>query len=311
MEQLHVVFDSYDWIDPDEAVAVAKAKGWVLDGLTVYLYGSPYSLCGTGSNGLPALMANRQEWLERMTQLGLGVIVNFELGADEADTGGASLGAQRGHLIVACMLAAKAPAHAGVFASNDSVITNWTNVLGYFQALAKVLLAANDDPDLYGQSSLFVTLKADKDGYSLLWKAPDGTNDQPGGTCMVQGGMVQVGAAACDVDTVVAPDLGAWNLNGLLYNPGDDEMHLKTLLPGVNDFLVFELVAALEHLGYNDALERRHLPKLVLPPEPAPMVYSSDVENAVRLFREFNKVSPGSAFGQDCWAKLGELLSAG
>jgi len=37
-----------------------------------------------------------------MTALNLGVIGNFELGANEADSGGAPLGAQRGALIVDC-----------------------------------------------------------------------------------------------------------------------------------------------------------------------------------------------------------------
>ena len=234
---VQVVLDTAGWaIDPFAAVQWGEQQGVEVVGLTRYLVGSASSLCSI-SNGVAKLQAGQQQWLENLTDAGLVVIGNWELAANAPDFG-AGQGASDGTNAAKCLQVAGAFSGRSAFFSNDAVVSDWAAVEAYYQAAYTAMVAYLFEADVYGQSSVFEAVKPY--GPKKLWHAADGTghawpsgagvnspvpdpSDFPSGTVMVQRPLfyVNVGGSTCDVDYVIAEDIGGWNLNG---NPSQETL---------------------------------------------------------------------------------------
>ena len=226
---VQIVLDTAGWaINPATAVQWGESQGVEVVGLTRYLVGSASSIC-TMVNGLPRLQAGQQQWLEDLTDAGLVMVGNWELAANAPDQGSGQ-GYSDGLNAARCLEVCGAYAGRSAYLSNDSVVSNWANVEGYYQAANSAEAPFHFEADLYGQSSVFQAVKPF--GAKKLWHAADGTghawpsgagvnspvpdtSDFPAGTVMVQRPLfyVNVGGSTCDVDYVIAEDFGGWNLN--------------------------------------------------------------------------------------------------
>jgi hypothetical protein len=306
-------------LDPTTGMLWAADNGYELVALTRYLFGNPViSICQPNGSGGVLVPDSSHDWLEELTDEGLGLICNWELAADAPESG-ASLGNANAATMIACMDALGAPKGAAVYVSNDSIVVNPQAVEDYYAAVASLLIAEGFEPALYGQASLFSTLE--QYGYAkVLWKAPDGTAVQPSGTVMVQEPSPQpvVDGVTCDLDFVVALDLGAWNLDGLTYKPaptGGTDVQFRTLSQGMSGDDVLAAKGALALMGY--ALGQSHrkdpdgnpLPLLVpadWPETPATNVFDEAMTQCVQRFRE---QTPGETLGSELGpASLARLL---
>lgn len=286
----HVGFDGFD---PISATAAKDGGAIAVSG---YLVGDA---------------AMTPEWVAAVTDAGLGIWSAWEL-SSAAPENGAAQGRDDSIAATTAAHALGQPKGSAIYYTNDSVVVNWDAVLAYFQAAATITLEAGYVPALYGQTSVWE--KVTPFGYGFFWHASDGT-EPPYPAQIVQSGKETLSTGeVVDIDEIVASDFGAWNTNGLFpphVSPttGDD-VQFPTLLPGSTGRLVFVLIAALLSLGYAGGNVADGDPPLVLPANPLDTVYDSAVQFAVIRFRYQHKIEPGDAFGQDCWTKLGELLTA-
>lgn len=227
---VQVVLDTAGFaIDPATAVRWGESQGVEVVGLTRYLVGSDSSIC-TMWNREPQLQPGSQQWLEDLTEAGLVVIGNWELAANAPDFG-YDQGFSDGLNAAKCLRLCGAYAGRSAYLSNDAVVSNWANVEGYYKAATAAEAPFYFEADLYGQSSVFEAVRPF--GARKLWHAADGTgeawapgaginspvpnaSDYPAGTVMVQRPefYVNVSGSTCDVDYVIAEDIGGWNLNG-------------------------------------------------------------------------------------------------
>lgn len=294
---IKIVLDYDAILQPGPAKQWAAANGYELVGLTRYLWGSSISLCGGDASGYAVSAATRQ-WLHDMTTEGLGVICNWELAANAPDYG-SSQGQSDATAAVACMDALGAPRGAGIYYSNDAIVSSLPSVVRYYQTAAQVTDAHGYECEIYGQASVFQAVQM----YNVkkLWKASDGTNDQPPGTVMVQQGpssQVVVDGITCDLDIVTADDLSAWNLSGFVpprvvpppaVPKGACEVNLALIEAGSDPRAIRSLHGVLTAWGYkipNDELNVGGEAK-----------WGPETTKAVADFQKDRRITPATHFG--------------
>lgn len=108
------------------------------------------------------------------------------------------------------------PLGAGVYFSNDAVVTDPDNVMAFYAAAARVINPAGYRTGLYGQSTVWSWVKGL--GVSLFCHAPDGTEPPwPKGTTIAQSPppQISINGSSYDVDEILARDFGGFTLRGL------------------------------------------------------------------------------------------------
>jgi hypothetical protein len=296
-EVLAVAFDGYGLIEPAAAIAYGRPRAWSVVGIAAYLYGSDVSLC-TGDP--PELSAAGRAWLEAMRLERLRPLLTWELASDQAELG-ATQGALDAEVIAQCLRSVAGvweACAAEVFVTNDSVVRDWPAVLAYFVAVnrglpkdlagAQVHLKTTPAEDLYGQASLFERLRA-AGSVKGLWKAPDGTSDEPAGTLFVQepGTGVTIGGVSAELD-IATPAGCAWSraIFGAVASAAMPVYVLGDKGPGV------ERLQNLLRLGGWLRGEGRL------------GTYDRATADAVRAFQSAQKITPADHCGPETWAAL-------
>lgn len=209
-----IVVDGYGLLNPSLVKRWADAQGFELVGICAYLQGD-VGLCGWGTTPTSAGRA----WLAAMESYHLSPVFLWEL-SPSAPEAGAAQGIHDAGQAGACLSSLapfglrKSPGEGDVFFANDSIVTNWPAVEDYYAAVAWCMIADGWRPAEYGQAQVFEKIAGY--GVKMLFKAPDGTEQVPHGTVMVQhpnAGELADGAEI-DVDVVLAEDFGGWSFSG-------------------------------------------------------------------------------------------------
>lgn len=216
-----ILIDSYAnvRVSPSYLKTWGPENGYEILGFAAYLWGSDNALCG--QTNPPEVQAITHTWLRELTNAGMGLFGNLELGANDPDVLGGQGGIDRATLAVDCYKVLGAPKDAVLCLSNDAIVTNEANVIAFYTEADRIIRAAGYEPAIYGQSSVYKTLLAH--GIEWLWHAPDGTEGepQPAGTICVQRPNFYINPQGygCDVDDVVDVAGRIWNLDGIIGAP--------------------------------------------------------------------------------------------
>lgn len=212
-----VLLDSYDnvLVSPSYLITWGPQNGFDILGFAAYLWGSGVALCGTGDP--PTVTSAAHQWLEQLTGAGMGMFGNLEIGANDPSNLGGPGGVMRATTAVQCYRALGVSPGIPLCLSNDNEVTNMANVVAFFTEASKIIRGAGYAPTMYGQSSVFQSLRNELD---YLWHAPDGTVGPPWpkGTIIAQrpNYFVNPQGYTCDVDDVIDVTGCLWNLNGPL-----------------------------------------------------------------------------------------------
>jgi hypothetical protein len=209
--------------------------------------------------------AMTRAWVQSVTDSGLLVWSGWELSATAPELG-AGQGVIDANAGCAAADALDQPKGSGIYISNDSSITDENAVLAYFWAAAPIVKAHGFVPGLYGQTSLWETIKS---SYPLFWHASDGTPAPWPGQIVQSGSEVLSSGETVDVDEITNPNFGGWSYAAPVPTPTnlnqEDEMTLIRI-DNANYYLLFDggIVKIIDNEGDLARLQAAKIPEITL-----------------------------------------------